>query len=492
MALIKFQNQDKFFIKFFLLDASLNLNRWGVTETALKNNLNTFLEKPFVLTPGYDHPNAANGDDLFVQQEKYRVGDIIQVGIDETTGKAFGVAEIFDKTAAEVIKNGDVNFVSPSIVFNSTDEIRHQDSSIIVNFEGAHVAAVADPAYGIMKAEIKGKCAGDADTCHSQLQKVQASRSSCGKYLTVKSAGKTMTVANRECVKACIEAKSEAGETIDDQALAICYSECYDNKEGTIDQDSLDNITKVDMLKKKKKEEADHMEVTSPRKRKGPVKNNAKKAKDQKEEDEDYEVQMQSFDKDNTSVKGKHKKKSNNMKRRNANDDDKEKKESEEEEKKEHDASDENSFEEQYKEKKEKDIIEGEEKEEEDAEDENKLDLTDKQEKYLKDKEEGSLKAQVKTLKAEIKTLKAKFRKAEVEPIIDSILEAKSKIGSINVEAEYAKLSKLDTATLTELADSYKGIVEAKASPRYSVKYASTDSSVKGDEILRRIRGDMS
>jgi len=191
-------------------------------------------------------------------------------------------------------------------------------------------------------------------------------------------------------------------------------------------------------------------------------------------------------------VKGKHKKKSNNMKRRNANDDDKEKKESEEEEKKEHDASDENSFEEQYKEKKEKDIIEGEEKEEEDAEDENKLDLTDKQEKYLKDKEEGSLKAQVKTLKAEIKTLKAKFRKAEVEPIIDSILEAKSKIGSINVEAEYAKLSKLDTATLTELADSYKGIVEAKASPRYSVKYASTDSSVKGDEILRRIRGDMS
>ena len=275
MALIKFQNQDKFFIKFFLLDASLNLNRWGVTETALKNNLNTFLDKPFVLTPGYDHPNAANGDDLFIQQEKYRVGNIIQVGIDETTGKAYGVAEIFDKKAAEILKNGDVNFVSPSIVFNGTDEIRHHDSSIIVNFEAAHVAAVADPAYGVDKAEIKGKCSGDADTCHSQLQRVQASRSSCGKYLTVKSAGKTMTVANRECVKACIEAKSEAGEDIDDQALAICYSECYEKKEGNIDQESLDNITTVKM--KKKKDEAEHIEVTSPRKRKGPVKNNAKK-----------------------------------------------------------------------------------------------------------------------------------------------------------------------------------------------------------------------
>ena len=56
MALIRFENQDKFFVKFFLLDASLNLNRWGVTRQSLEANLETFVGKPFVLTPKFDHP----------------------------------------------------------------------------------------------------------------------------------------------------------------------------------------------------------------------------------------------------------------------------------------------------------------------------------------------------------------------------------------------------------------------------------------------------
>ena len=81
MALIKFENEDKLFIKFFLLDASVNLNTWGVTRQAMLKGLKTFIGKPFVLTPDYGHPPAASGDDLLVQQEKYRDGDIIDVGV---------------------------------------------------------------------------------------------------------------------------------------------------------------------------------------------------------------------------------------------------------------------------------------------------------------------------------------------------------------------------------------------------------------------------
>ena len=43
MALIKFENEDKLFIKFFLLDSSVNLNTWGVTRKAMLNGLKSFI-----------------------------------------------------------------------------------------------------------------------------------------------------------------------------------------------------------------------------------------------------------------------------------------------------------------------------------------------------------------------------------------------------------------------------------------------------------------
>ena len=225
-GLVEFENQDKYFIKFFLLDASLNLNRWGVTERSLKAGLDTFIGKPFVLTPDFDHPNALDGDDLLVQQEKYRVGNIITVGIEERSGKAWGVAEITDERAKDILKNGEVNFVSPSIVFNETNEIDVNGNAIIDSFEGAHVAGVGEPAYTIQKAQIKGRCAGDKETCIPQLQKVQASRTTCGKYTVVETADKRVIGRASKCVEDCVAQKNEHGKDIDDQALAICYSEC--------------------------------------------------------------------------------------------------------------------------------------------------------------------------------------------------------------------------------------------------------------------------
>ena len=225
-GLIRFEDQDKFFIKFFLLDATLNLNKWGVTERSLRDGLDSFVGKPFVLTADFDHPNAENGDDLMIQQEKYRVGNIIMVGLEERTGKAYGVAEITNKEAIDILKSGDVNFVSPSIVFNSSDEYDKDGNAIIESWEGAHVAAVAEPAYTIEKAQIKGRCSGDRETCLNSLQRVQASRSPCGKYTLVTMPGKRIIGNASNCVEECIRKKTEHGKEIDDQALAICYSEC--------------------------------------------------------------------------------------------------------------------------------------------------------------------------------------------------------------------------------------------------------------------------
>ena len=96
-----------------------------------------------------------------------------------------------------------------------------------------------------------------------------------------------------------------------------------------------------------------------------------------------------------------------------------------------------------------------------DAEDDNKLDLTDKQEKYLKDKD-SRLAREVKVLRAELKAMKSKIRKADIDPIIQGILDAKKLVGKVDARAEYRKLSKLDISTLRELQAHYDTIKRGK------------------------------
>jgi len=122
----------------------------------------------------------------------------------------------------------------------------------------------------------------------------------------------------------------------------------------------------------------------------------------------------------------------------------------------------------------------------EDAEDEDKLDLTDKQKEFLRD---SRLAKQVAILKAEVKSLKAHIRTAKLEPIINSILEAKSKLGKINADAEYAKLMRLDSETLRNLKADYDQVVDSQNQPRYQVKYASVNNT-SGDSILTGMRGE--
>ena len=328
------------------------------------------------------------------------------------------------------MKNGDVNFVSPSIVFNNGSEVADKDgNSIITEFEGAHVAGVAEPAYGIDKAEIKGKCVGSKESCNITLEKVEASVSECGNYLRIK------------------RTKS------------------------------------------------------------------AGKKKTQKELDEDYEVQMQSFSKEGhhwgqphkhphevterggvteeeykkyTSNKGKKGKEINNMKKSQ----EEKKKDEADETPEEDEVKRGESLDEQYKDKEETDIMKSEEeKDEEDAEEED--DEKDAEEEYLKDKKESSLRKQVRTLKAELRAVKAKIRSAEIDPIIQGILDAKKLVGKVDAKAEYRRLAKLDIGTLRELEAHYDTIKEAKSQPRYVVRNASVNSSDKtGDNLLLSMRGD--
>ena len=103
------------------------------------------------------------------------------------------------------------------------------------------------------------------------------------------------------------------------------------------------------------------------------------------------------------------------------------------------------------------------------------------------DKKEASLRSQVRSLKSELRALKAKVKSAEVDPLIDQILQAKSQLGKIDERVEYAKLAKLDISTLHDLAENYSGIVQARTSPRFTVRQASLNSSLKGDSLFKKI-----
>lgn len=169
LAFAPFEKDNRFFVKAFLLDASVNQNNWGVTEQALARDISSFIGKPFVVTNELDHPREA-------EQEKYRRGTIIEAGVEN--GKAFAVIEITDSETREQIKRGEVQFVSPSIGVEPEDAHRYGDREIITRFAGYHLAGVKEPAFGVVKAQIKGQCTGTSVTCSRHLMQVQASLSS--------------------------------------------------------------------------------------------------------------------------------------------------------------------------------------------------------------------------------------------------------------------------------------------------------------------------
>ena len=130
-------------------------------------------------------------------------------------------------------------------MFNQSDLILSNGAEVSTKFEGAHVAAVKDPAYGIQKAQIKGKCNGSSLTCDSQLAKVQAS------------------VTKSDCEKFLIRKNETSVDVFD----------------ANIDQESLDNITVTKLLEKKNCSLSDKSSCTN-------LMTTIKKAQDEEEKEE--------------------------------------------------------------------------------------------------------------------------------------------------------------------------------------------------------------
>lgn len=177
----KFQDENgRLFVKAFLLDASTNINQWGVTQESLEQNIGSFIGKPLVLLENFDHPATDDMDihHALAYQELFTVGSIIDVVKHGSIW--YGIIEITDPNAKEAFRSGDIPFyVSPSIA--QLDPLEPADR--ISKWMGMHLAVVTRPAFTTRKAMFTGQCGGDPKTCLAQLRRAhveQHGQGSCG------------------------------------------------------------------------------------------------------------------------------------------------------------------------------------------------------------------------------------------------------------------------------------------------------------------------
>lgn len=163
-----FEQNNKLFVKAFLMDSSVNQNQWGVSNDTLSANIRSYIGKPLVLQDNFDHP-ISQDDNLQHQleyQELFRIGTIVDVVQKGTRYDA--VAEITDPYAQKAFKEGDLPlYVSPQLYKLDGSE----PDNAMTKWTGTHLAIVANPAYGIKLATVNGECTGDSNICVAYLKK---------------------------------------------------------------------------------------------------------------------------------------------------------------------------------------------------------------------------------------------------------------------------------------------------------------------------------
>lgn len=178
-----FENNNKLYVKAFLLDSSANLNDWGVTSDSLKKYIGSFVGRPLVLTDDFSHPVPQKEGTLnawLAMQEAFRIGEIRE--ITEKDGTYYAIIEITNDDAKDAISKNKVPlYVSPAIA-QAPDN--NDPDSQLTQWTGVHLAIVDKPAYTVKKAQITAQCGGDEDQCFTQLRTASiAKRTKCVKML---------------------------------------------------------------------------------------------------------------------------------------------------------------------------------------------------------------------------------------------------------------------------------------------------------------------
>ena len=247
------------FVRTFGMNTKRNHNKWRATWASIKENIHTALGMPGIAYEECDesgcsltHVDADTFEETVEKQKPFIKTKIIDYVLDEANESVDLVHEVIDESFFEELQKADhVKFVSP-LIWPENDGISVNGTE--VNKNGVELPVIdtyhwkfthhaflnTDPAYGDDVAQVKTTCEGD--NCQVQMlsAKVLSGDTTTANDtnlshlketpLLYKHKGQLHLVAASQCVKDILHKKKEDGVTIDDQALAIAFSECGESK----------------------------------------------------------------------------------------------------------------------------------------------------------------------------------------------------------------------------------------------------------------------
>lgn len=179
----QFDGRQGFYIKSFFANTDRNGNGWKILPGSLDKCIGTGLKKkyngrtaPFIIRQDYARPDLyghpdPRTPDMIKDQEPARVGDFVATGVENDRGWA--VIRVDDQNAINLIRTGEIKFVSPSFKV-----VRQDHSGNLEEWDINHLAGVSQPAYGFT-AQITGSCTGTGGNCLTQLARQAGLDSGC-------------------------------------------------------------------------------------------------------------------------------------------------------------------------------------------------------------------------------------------------------------------------------------------------------------------------
>ncbi len=243
------------FVRTFGMNSKRNKNEWRATWDSIKKNIHTAIDYPGIefevcvdAKCDLDHVEAETFKENVEKQKPFSRTNIIDYVLDEKKESVDLIHEVLDDKFWERL-NSEELFVSP-LIWPKNDGVtvlgRGRIGLPIIDTTDwkfvHHAFLTKDPAYGPNTAIVKTMCEGkncdvkllsgkslDAETTTanqdniSHLQEIP---------LLYKHKGQLILLSASTCVQQIIKKKKEDGIEIDDQALAIAYSECGESKKG--------------------------------------------------------------------------------------------------------------------------------------------------------------------------------------------------------------------------------------------------------------------
>ena len=251
--LTNWKGREGKFVRTFGMNSERNKNEWRATWDSIKKYIHTALEFPGIEYEvcraegcDLDHVEADTFEENIAKQRPFERTKIIDYVLNEKKESVDLIHEVHDDDFWNKLKKREIKYVSPLIwpLANGVEVLGHGRAGLPIIDTTAwkfvhHAFLKNNPAYGKDTATVKTMC--DGKNCDVKLltAKLQADTTTANSEnishlqevpLLYKHKGQLILLSASACVQKIIKKKKDAGIEIDDQALAVAYSECEESK----------------------------------------------------------------------------------------------------------------------------------------------------------------------------------------------------------------------------------------------------------------------